>query len=64
MFAQEPLPADSPLWDMPHVHIAPHNSSGWSQGLYERQKALFLDNLRRFVDGDALESIVDVSQGY
>lgn len=64
VFAQEPLPADSPLWDMPNVHIAPHNSSGGSHGLRERQKALFLDNLKRFVHGERLESVVNVTQGY
>lgn len=64
VFAKEPLPADSPLWDMPNVHIAPHNSSGWSEGLRARQKALFLDNLKRFVDGETLEGVVDIQQGY
>jgi phosphoglycerate dehydrogenase-like enzyme len=64
VFAKEPLPADSPLWDMPNVHIAPHNSSGWSEGLRARQKALFLDNLKRFVNGETLEGVVDIQQGY
>ena len=64
VFAQEPLPQSSPLWDLPNVHIAPHNSSGWTAGLAERQKALFLENLRRFVSGEPLESVVDISRGY
>ena len=64
VFAQEPLPLDSPLWDLPNVHIAPHNSPGWTAGLRERQKALFLSNLARFSRGEALENAVDIVQGY
>ncbi|MBV9850351.1 MAG: D-2-hydroxyacid dehydrogenase [Armatimonadetes bacterium] len=64
VFAREPLPPDSPLWDMPNVHIAPHNSPGWTPGLHERQKALFVDNLRRFVRGEPLEGVVDIAWGY
>jgi len=64
VFAKEPLPDDSPLWGMPNVHIAPHNSSGWTANLHERQKALFVANLRRFTQGEPLENIVDVARGY
>lgn len=64
VFAQEPLPAASPLWDLPNVYIAPHNSPGWTTGLRERQKALFLDNLRRFSADEPLESVVDIGRGY
>jgi phosphoglycerate dehydrogenase-like enzyme len=64
VFAKEPLPADSPLWDMPNVYIAPHNSSGWSAGLRERQKSLFLDNLKRFTGGEPLTGVVDIGAGY
>jgi len=64
VFAQEPLPADSPLWDMSNVFIAPHNSSGWTTGLHERQKKLFLDNLKRFALGEPLTRVVDITRGY
>lgn len=64
VFVQEPLPADSPLWDMPNVYIAPHNSPGWTAGLRERQKALFLANLGRFSRGEPLENAVDIERGY
>ena len=64
VFAQEPLPADNPLWDLPNVHIAPHNSPGWDPNLHARQKAIFLDNLTRFVRGEALTNVVDISRGY
>jgi phosphoglycerate dehydrogenase-like enzyme len=64
VFASEPLSQDSPLWEMPNVYIAPHNSSGWTKGLHERQKTLFLENLGRFTRGEPLESIVDIARGY
>ena len=64
VFAREPLPEDSPLWDMLNVYISPHNSPGWTAGLRERQKSLFLSNLGRFSRGEPLENAVDIEQGY
>lgn len=64
VFATEPLPQDSPLWDLPQVHIAPHNSSGWAEGLRERQKRLFLENVARFAAGEPLAGAVDIARGY
>lgn len=49
----EPLPAESPLWDMPNVVITPH-SSGSSPTNVARAGAVFLDNIGRFVRGEAL----------
>lgn len=53
VFAQEPLPADSPLWDMPNVIMTPHNSNA-SAGNDARVNALFLDNLKRFQRNEPL----------
>jgi phosphoglycerate dehydrogenase-like enzyme len=64
VFTQEPLPSSSPLWDMPNVYIAPHNSSGWTDNLQERQKTIFLENLQRFSQGKPLENVVDFARGY
>lgn len=64
VFAAEPLPPESPLWDLPNVYVSPHNSSGWTRGLRERQKRLFLDNLVRFARGERLAGVVDVARGY
>lgn len=50
VFAVEPLPVDSPLWQMPNVIVTPH-SSGTSPQSGEREERLFLDNLARFVAG-------------
>jgi phosphoglycerate dehydrogenase-like enzyme len=53
VFEQEPLPAESPLWDMPNVIVTPHNSSA-SLGNDERVYEIFVDNLRRYARGEAL----------
>ncbi len=44
VFAREPLPEDSPLWDLPNVLVTPH-SAGFSDGNEERVADIFLDNL-------------------
>lgn len=62
-FAQEPLPAESPFWEMPNVILTPHNS--WSSPrTRERLIALFLENLERFLAGEALLNVVDKERGY
>ncbi len=60
---QEPLAADSPLWDHPHVIITPH-ASGGSPLRLDRTIDLFCENLRRFTDGRPLVSVIDKRKGY
>ncbi len=63
VFAQEPLPPDSPLWDMENVILTPHNS--WSTPhMEEREATLFLDNLERYMQGLPLRQMVDKTLGY
>ena len=53
VFAVEPLPADSPLWDLPNVIITPHSSAqtaATGAGAVE----IFLTNLARYVRGEPL----------
>ena len=57
VFAQEPLPAESPLWSMPNVIISPHNSA-ISAGNRGRQAEYFFRNLKAFAKGDAMENEV------
>ena len=59
----EPLPADSPLWDHPHVIITPH-ASGGSPLRLDRTIDLFCENLRRFSEGHELLSVIDKQKGY
>lgn len=63
VFDIEPLPAESPFWDLPNVYVTCH-SSGWTEGLRRRQRELFVENLRRFVTGDPLLGVVDLRRGY
>jgi phosphoglycerate dehydrogenase-like enzyme len=48
VFATEPLPEDSPLWDMKNVIITPH-SSGASPKAGLRSEDLFVENLAKFL---------------
>ncbi len=61
VFVEEPLPADSPLWDMEHVLITPHTASN-SDKQWERQYALVAENLRRYLNHQPLLSVVDKRQ--
>ena len=57
VYSQEPLPPESPLWDVPNVILTPHNASA-SSGTRQRGFELFLRNLRAWLHGELLESEV------
>ena len=59
----EPLPAESPLWDMPNVIITPHHA-GQSPKAPARRFQLFCENLRAYVAGRPLTSVVDKKKMY
>ncbi len=63
VFATEPLPADSPLWDMPNVLVSPHTAA-LSPAEDRRIAELFADNLRRYLDGAPLRNVVDTRDFY
>jgi phosphoglycerate dehydrogenase-like enzyme len=58
VFAREPLPADSPLWDLPNVLVSPH-TAGLSVREDERIVSLFVENLGRYLRGQPLRNRVD-----
>lgn len=63
VFAEEPLPGDSPLWDVPGLLVSPHMSGdtiGWRDDLAEQ----FLDNFDRWEAGEPLLNVVDKELGY
>ena len=53
---REPLPADSPLWDLPNVIVTPHNASA-SQGNEKRAAQMFIDNYVRWARGEPLANV-------
>ncbi|MBI5946703.1 MAG: D-2-hydroxyacid dehydrogenase [Chloroflexi bacterium] len=59
----EPLPAESPLWDLPNVIITPH-ISGAVEGYGHRAAGIFIANLRHFLAGEPLENLVKPGLGY
>jgi D-3-phosphoglycerate dehydrogenase len=59
----EPLPAESPLWDMPGVIITPHVAAQSARRIDETTDFV-CSNLRRFLDGQPLESLVDKQLGF
>ena len=59
----EPLPTDSPLWDMENVLITAH-TSGATPRYWERQADLIAENIRRIQRGDAPRNLVDLEAGY
>jgi phosphoglycerate dehydrogenase-like enzyme len=63
VFAQEPLPGDSPLWQLDNVILTPH-IAGITPNYERRATEIFADNIRRFVAGQPLKNIVDLSRGY
>jgi phosphoglycerate dehydrogenase-like enzyme len=63
VFEEEPLPEESPLWEMPNVIVSPHMSGdygGWREAVVE----LFVENLERYLTGRPLKNVVDKHLGY
>ena len=63
VYEEEPLPASSALWSMPNVIVSPHicgDFDGWEEAVV----GVFVDNLGRFVRGEALRNPVDLHAGF
>jgi D-2-hydroxyacid dehydrogenase (NADP+) len=63
VFAEEPLPEKSPLWEIPNVIITPH-IAGMMPEHIERVTNLFLDNLEKYLAGKKLSGLVSKKKGY
>lgn len=63
VFDEEPLPEDSPIWDLPNVIVSPHSSSVYADWTMQSFEA-FIDNLRNWRAGRVLSNIVDPARGY
>lgn len=58
VFHEEPLPASNPIWSHPKIRMTSHTSFAGSGGR-GRWDRLFLDNISRFVKGEALANEFD-----
>ena len=61
--AQEPLPEDHPLWTCPNVLLTQHTGGGFEAE--DRDKVqVFIQNFRRYREGEPLLNVVDFNRGY
>lgn len=63
VFPIEPLPATSPLWEMPNVLLSPH-IAGASAHYMEQATTLFVLNLQRYLTDQPLLNLYDPQRGY
>jgi phosphoglycerate dehydrogenase-like enzyme len=63
VFSSEPLPPGHPLWTLSGTLITPHTSA-YTHAFWEREAALLLENLRRYLAGESLLNVVDKRAGY
>jgi phosphoglycerate dehydrogenase-like enzyme len=62
-FAREPLPAESPLWDLPNVLMTPHVGGNGGRASWRRMSELVRDNTRRYLSGVPLKHVVRTPDG-
>jgi phosphoglycerate dehydrogenase-like enzyme len=62
-FAAEPLPATSPLWDLPNVLMTPHVGGQGGRNSWRRMSELIRDNTRRYLSGAPLKHVVRTPDG-
>ncbi len=63
VYEEEPLPEDSPLWELENVILTPH-ISGFTPHYDERATDIFVENLRRYLAGESLLNLVNREEGY
>ena len=64
VFEIEPLPAESPLWQLPNVLLTPHIAVKDAANIPERRFEVFLENARRFAAGEPLRNVVNKAAWY
>ena len=64
VFDPEPLPADSPLWKVKNLIITPHVSADDGNAYVAMTLEVFFENMRRLLNGEPLQNLVDITLGY
>ncbi|CAJ1933366.1 unnamed protein product [Cylindrotheca closterium] len=64
VFATEPLPESSELWDLDNVLLSPHNMDQTDTFMLEASEFFVEENLPRFLRGEVLLNQVDAAAGY
>ena len=62
-FEIEPLPEDSPWWDLENVIISPH-SSALTVEMWEGRREIFRENLRRFLANEPFIYVCNKTAGF
>lgn len=63
VFDVEPLPPDNPLWDLDNLFMTSH-CADHVEGWVESAVLFFLDQFRRWRNGEPLKNVVDKRAGY
>ncbi len=63
VFTEEPLPPESPLWDVPGLIVSPH-MSGDTVGWRDELGAQFVELYELWASGSPLPNVVDKKRGY
>ena len=65
VFEVEPLPPDSPIWNMENVLLSPHCTDRTRDPDWlDLSMRFYLENFSRYIKGEPLENIVDKKAGY
>ena len=64
VFEVEPLPAESPLWQLPNVLLTPHIAVKDAANIPARRFEVLLENARRFAAGEPLRNVVNKEAWY
>ncbi|WP_077620582.1 D-2-hydroxyacid dehydrogenase [Bacillus sinesaloumensis] len=65
VFAKEPLPENSPLWEFENVIVTPHTSGSTEYYTKRVIEDIFIPNLKSYIQGGILpKNVVDYKKGY
>lgn len=63
VFPEEPVLEDSKLWELDNLLMTPHNA-GSTPNYFKRAMEIFINNLKRYKNGEALINVIDYDKKY